>query len=344
MRLSVAICTYNPDRALLRRVIDAADTQIAALGESELLLIDNNSSPSLREWEELAAYPLRLIRETTPGLTAARETAIREAVGEIIVFVDDDNVLGDGYLETVCHIFARNPSVGVVGGSIVPEYEVELPHIGDFEACLAVRRYAQGTWIETAAPPYSDFFPIGAGLAVRRELAAAYVIDSAAFGRIEGHQGNALTSGEDVDLDLFVLSQDRTLVIDGGLTLSHVIGRHRTEKAYLEPLVVGNIEGSVAHEKKWAPRFGQSEFPMFSLSLPGLVFKTAVAATTKRLSLHSYLRYRMFMTLTRLRLDALRGTAGHSPKSRPHAKSQEGEDGSEAAVVPEPGHSKRALR
>jgi Glycosyltransferase like family 2 len=305
VHISVAICTFNPDRALLRRVLDVVAEQVEAVSDAELIIVDNNSTPPLDEWGELSAFRLRLVRQPIPGLTAAREAAIAAASGELLVFVDDDNVLGDGYLAVVRRLFAQNPRVGVVGGSVVPEYNGTPPRIGDFESCLAVRRHARETWIETVGPPYSDHFPIGAGIAVRRELATAYVADCAETTRIEGHMGEALTSGEDLDLDLFALSRGQTLLVSGELSLTHVIARTRTEPAYLERLVAGSIHGSLALERKWSARFEGPLFPMFSLSLPGLIARLVVAAATKRGSLRYRLRYRMFAALTRIRLSRL---------------------------------------
>jgi GT2 family glycosyltransferase len=313
VHLSVAICTHNPDRAVLRRVLDAIAEQVEAIEDAEAIVVDNNSTPPLDQWERLSTYRFRQVRQPLPGLTAAREAAIAASTGEILIFIDDDNILGDGYLDVVRRLFAQNPHVGVLGGSVVPEYEGQPPRIGEFESSLAVRRYASDTWIETAAPPYSDHFPIGAGIAVRRELAVEYVADCFQTMRIEGHMGDALTSGEDVDLDLFVLSRGLTLVISGELSITHVIGRARTEPAYLERLIVGAIEGGLALEEKWSPRFGQQPlFPMFSLSLPSLLARLVVAAVTRPCSLRYRLRYRVFATLTRIRVARLLAGVGRS--------------------------------
>src|SRR4051812_10076048 len=99
MKLTVAVCTYNPDRQLLLRAVGAIVSQLPS--SAELLVIDNNSSPSLAETRALDGYPLRLIRESRQGLTAARERAIEDATGDVILFADDDNILENGYLTTV---------------------------------------------------------------------------------------------------------------------------------------------------------------------------------------------------------------------------------------------------
>src|SRR5579863_1904760 len=98
MRLTVAMCTYNPDREVMLAAIEAIVAQITEVPSVEIVVIDNNSDPSLAERGYLSDYPVRLIRESRPGLTAAREAAIDNAQGDVIVFVDDDNILGRHYL------------------------------------------------------------------------------------------------------------------------------------------------------------------------------------------------------------------------------------------------------
>src|SRR5689334_17683886 len=103
--LTVALCTYNPAEDLLRRSLDSIVPQLETV-EAELLVIDNNSSLPLGERGWLDGYPLRVIRELKPGLTAARERAIESAQGDVLLFVDDDNVLHEGYLAGVVEDFA----------------------------------------------------------------------------------------------------------------------------------------------------------------------------------------------------------------------------------------------
>ena len=45
--------------------------------------------------------------ENEPGLTAARVRGINESEGELLVFVDDDNLLADDYLERAVEIARR---------------------------------------------------------------------------------------------------------------------------------------------------------------------------------------------------------------------------------------------
>jgi GT2 family glycosyltransferase len=303
MNVTVAMCTYNPRRDTILRALDAIVAQLGDVPSAEVIVVDNNSSPPLAEREYLSAYPIHLIHEPTPGLTAAREAVIKNAQGDVIVFVDDDNILGAHYLTTVVEAFSADPHLGLLGGCIIPEYDEAPPKwFAEFEHWLAVRRYAPELHVETTRPPYSEYFPVGAGFATRRDLALAYHEDCAKTMRIEGRRGNVLSSGEDMDLGLYVLSCGNKLAVTGALSLTHVISSERIRSGYLERLAVGNIQSALELEKKWSARFGRPVYPLFSMSLVNLLPRAAATAVLSLWSPRYKIKRRIYATLTRIRL------------------------------------------
>jgi len=305
MKVTVAICAYNPQTDTMCRALDAIVGQLGEVPSAEIIVVDNNSSPPLAERAYLSAYPIHLVHEPTPGLTAAREAVIRNAQGDVIVFVDDDNILGKHYLATVVEVFSADPQLGLLGGRIVPEYDTPPPKwFSEFEPWLAVRHYAPELHVETTEPPYSEYFPVGAGLATRRDLALAYQEDCAKTMRIEGRRGSALSSGEDLDLGLFVLSRGSKLAVTGALNLTHVISSERVDSAYLERLAVGNIKSTLELERKWSPRFGRSVYPMFSMPLVSLLVRASAAAILGLCSPRYKIKRCVYTTLARVRFSA----------------------------------------
>jgi glycosyltransferase involved in cell wall biosynthesis len=92
--VSVILCTHNPRDDYLGRVLIGLRSQTLSFQHWEFLLIDNASNEPLADRFDLDWHPNgRHIREDELGLTQARLRGSSEAVAELLLFVDDDNVL-----------------------------------------------------------------------------------------------------------------------------------------------------------------------------------------------------------------------------------------------------------
>jgi glycosyltransferase involved in cell wall biosynthesis len=173
--ISVIICTHNPRADFLRRVLAGLQAQSLPKREWELLLIDNASKERLAQIWDLGWHPqARHIREDEPGLTPARLRGIKEARGNLLVFVDDDNVLEAGFLAAAKGIAADYPYLGVFGaGMLEPEFEREpARELAPQLWRLALRQVPAARWSNNTED--FDSLPWGAGLCVKRGVADAY--------------------------------------------------------------------------------------------------------------------------------------------------------------------------
>ena len=237
-RLSVVIPTHNPNPAVLRQVLAALKGQEVPHVSWELLIIDNASLPALKP-DLLSWHPQgRLLCESRIGLTHARLRGLLESRGDVIVWVDDDNVLSDDYLHAAIDVFSRNPQLGAAGGVSMPRYNSPLPdwyHTG--LAPLGCRDLGdQEIWMRWDAdqPGYPAAAPIGAGLVIRRQ--AMQVWADAVAGDPDrltlGRRGKALSSGEDNDINLTLLRSGWELAYLPQLRLTHVIPAARLTLDY----------------------------------------------------------------------------------------------------------------
>jgi glycosyltransferase involved in cell wall biosynthesis len=142
--LTVAVCTWN--RApLLRAVLeDLADDWRATGGPLDVLVIDNNCTDDTAAVviEFASRLPIRRVLEPRQGNGAARNRAISEARGTVIVYLDDDVRVRAGWLQAYRDAFA-DETVIAAGGRIKPVWPDRVPR-----------------WIGSSAiPPFQTIVP-----------------------------------------------------------------------------------------------------------------------------------------------------------------------------------------
>ena len=97
----------------------------------EILLVDNGSVDQTRTVTRDTAqkHPdcaIRYIHEPIPGLLSGRHRGAREALGRILVFVDDDIEAFPGWLSSIRNAF-DDPKVHLAGGPCLPKFESDPP-------------------------------------------------------------------------------------------------------------------------------------------------------------------------------------------------------------------------
>jgi glycosyltransferase involved in cell wall biosynthesis len=237
--LSIVICTHNPRLFSLHRVIDALRVQSLATDAWELVVVDNCSREPVREVLDLSWHPsARFVEEQKAGLTHARLRGIRETRGDLIVFVDDDNVLDADYLETTSRIAREHPFVGAWSGQTVPEFETQPPDwTRRYWGSLVIRDLERDSW--SNLPYLHDSMPSGAGLCVRREVASRYLaLHEGGHRRIVlDRREDSLVSGGDNDLAVCAIDVGMGIGTFHSLRLTHLIPSVRTTEPYLLRLV-----------------------------------------------------------------------------------------------------------
>lgn len=240
LNVSVVICTHNPDAARLSRVLEALRAQSLPCSEWELLVVDNRSREPVElrlvEWHPKG----RVVREEEQGLTPARLRGIAETRGDLIVFVDDDNVLRSDYLENASRIGRESPMLGAWGGSQVGEFEETPPtDIVPYLGYIGIRQVERATWANV--PKVWAATPSGAGLIVRRPVAnrygAAVAVDTQR--RALGRNGQELLANEDIDLAWTSFEIGLGIGVFPDLELLHLIPQGRFERPYLLRLAEG---------------------------------------------------------------------------------------------------------
>jgi glycosyltransferase involved in cell wall biosynthesis len=205
-------------------------------------MIDNASTDGTREVVERFAFQakveLRILAEPRPGLSFARRTAIENARGTYLCFLDDDNDAATDYLKVAQEIFESNPSVCFCGGESfwpkAPQW-FDLPLIARFfskAVAVGPQRASASGLID-----HGDFL-WGAGLCIRAERAKA--LYSAGFSPVlSGRLGRKVLSGEDGELTILLQITGCLGYYSPALRLEHRVNPHRLNLSYFSKLFYG---------------------------------------------------------------------------------------------------------
>ncbi|MGY3317952.1 succinoglycan biosynthesis protein ExoM [Arthrobacter sp. TE12231] len=167
--LVIAVLTYRrPDDIALAlpRLAGQAGMRQAGAGRprnglpeerpATVLVIDNDPAASARPIVEQLAGALppglvRYVHEPKPGIAAARNRALREAASSaLLVFIDDDEVPSEQWLEQLVGL-QRSTGAAAVVGPVISEYEHEPEPWIEAGNFFHRRRLATGTRLDVAA-------------------------------------------------------------------------------------------------------------------------------------------------------------------------------------------------
>lgn len=240
--LTVIICTYNRAK-YIGSLLESIAVNDLAKSEYEILLVDNNSTDNTREI--CAAFAaahkdvrFRYTKEPEQGLSAARNRGIKEAKGDIFVYIDDDALVDTWYLRTVVEYMSAHPEISAIGGKILPLYETEEP-----------------TWMspytKTLLTAWMDFgdevrpfprgkFPGGGNSAYRAEVFEKVGLFNTELGR----KGDSLMGAEEKDIYDKMNALGMQYMYVPAMTLHHIIPQRKLEKDYFD---------------KWTYQIGVSE-------------------------------------------------------------------------------------
>lgn len=224
-QLTVAICTRDRP-AMLRRALKA----VVEAGPADIDIVVVDSASLTPETEQVAReFDVTFVRTEVPGLSIARNVALRATTRPFILFTDDDCIPEPGWAEVAVRHF-RAPRVGAVTGRMLDHSLTG--QAATFPPVKHVSKTHQG--IDAGH---------GAVMAFRRELLTRL----GGFDEVLG-AGRAMAGAEDLDALCRVISAGATIVNDQRCVVKH---SHTREGDELERLARGYAAGLGGMLRKW---------------------------------------------------------------------------------------------
>jgi glycosyltransferase involved in cell wall biosynthesis len=106
MKVSVVIPVYNNAKTI-EATLDSVLGQIRA--PDEIIVLDDGSTEDTEVILKPYAERVRLLRQENKGVAPSRNTLCAEAQGDLIAFLDADDLWHPGYLQHQCKLFADHP-------------------------------------------------------------------------------------------------------------------------------------------------------------------------------------------------------------------------------------------
>lgn len=234
--LTAIICTY--DRAkYIGNLLGSIAANDLPTADYEILLVDNNCTDDTHQicLDFAAMHPevnFRYTHEKEQGLSAARNRGIKEAKGDILVYIDDDALVDNHYLRDYAEWFEQHPETMACGGPILPLYKTREPEwMTPYTRALLtawmdygnkVREYPQGR------------FPGGGNAAYRKCVFEQVGLFNTSLGRKSGN----LMGSEEKDIFDKMHSLGMQVLYLPTPVLHHIIPQYKLEQDYFNRLTL----------------------------------------------------------------------------------------------------------
>lgn len=201
---SVVVCTYNRAK-YLAPALESIALQEYSKENYEIIIVDNNSTDNTEEIYKSVAnkYPevgLFYFRELEQGISYGRNRGVKEAKGEIIAFIDDDETVDKDYLAKLNELFLNYSQAELCSGPVIPVYDSTPPNwLSPYTMRLITGAYYKGDKIKIVGP---KDYPGTGHATFKKELFTKY----GGFNTDLGRKGTSLMGAEDKDFFLRLIN------------------------------------------------------------------------------------------------------------------------------------------
>jgi glycosyltransferase involved in cell wall biosynthesis len=164
--VSVIIPTYNREKTI-RRAVDSVLAQ--TWKNIEAIVVDDGSKDQTAEVLKVYGDKIRVIFQKNGGPSAARNTGIKAATGEIISFLDSDDSWMPQKIERQVSLLERTKPAGVVCCVCNALMHFSSGAITSFQAAELRPNLAEGVWSNPTEILLGRFLLFNQVAAIRRE-------------------------------------------------------------------------------------------------------------------------------------------------------------------------------
>lgn len=209
-------------------------------GTLELLVVDNGSTDGTQRLAETvlaeSPFPSRVLQEPRAGQMAAFQRGFHSTDADIVLLVDDDNILADGFVATLIDLFIAYPEVGLIGSHNIATFPKNMAEPPWFQSMAG--KFACSPPPGFANPPRPVELAIiaGAGASFRRRVLQQALDDGYCFINDTTREGSLWMTGMDTELCHLFGALGWKFLYDPRLRLEHAMTPERLNWNYARRL------------------------------------------------------------------------------------------------------------
>ena len=229
--LSIAVCTYNRVK-MLEKCLQSLFVQSLPKNKCEILVIDNNSSDTtvalVKRLQKKSKYPLRYFFEKRQGISHARNSAIKNAKGKYLAYLDDDEIAPAHWAKIILNCFERvRPIPDAIGGPTFPRYpEGKTNYFPDERATTAYFGKSSDLLVNLSSKAEWGF---GVGNSAFR---LSSLKKHKGFDTRLGRKGKRIFTGEETELYTRMYAKGAVFWYEASMVAYHSIPYKRTTLSY----------------------------------------------------------------------------------------------------------------
>lgn len=230
IKLTILFSTFRrPD--ILRMTLDSYVKMDLPRNEWELIVVDNECSETIETLvlSYVKSLPLRYCRERTRGKSAALNSVIGEARGNIVVFTDDDICFPADFAGLVEECLLRWPEHVLFSCKIQPDFPASRPML-DFNDDLVRGAFAIADWhFDEGSEDFSPSMAWGVVIVRSDVLRKGYT-----FNTELGPNAGQYTMGNETEFVRRICENENTRPIFlPSISVKHIIREEQLSKKWL---------------------------------------------------------------------------------------------------------------
>lgn len=251
VRVTVIVCTYNRCQSLAKALNSVAYSVLPDSVEWEILVVDNNSKDQTRdvvgEFSRRHSGRFRYLFEARQGKSHALNSAIREARGDVLAFMDDDVTVEPTWLQNLTASLHYRDWAGV-GGRTLPAQPFSLPHWLTFDGPYSMGAAIAALFDLGEKPCELDQPPYGTNMAFQKRMFDRHGLFAADLGPRPGSQ----IRGEDTEFGRRLMAAGERIQYEPSAIVFHPVFENRTRKDFLLAWWFDHGR-ALMREKAWKP-------------------------------------------------------------------------------------------